>query len=225
MALIKERDRHELERVFSGLTNPVQLIMFTQDFECQSCSLAHSLLEEVADLGDMVSLQIKDFVKDSEVAGKYGVEKIPAVVVRGEVDYGIRFYGIPGGYEFSTFVETIVAVSRRENGLAAEAIELLGKLKQPVHIQVMVGPTCPNCASTALMAHKLAMASEQISSDTVVVTEFPQLVTRYEIASIPATIINGKRRFTGGLPVIEMIREVLRSTSNRREIWPRDMWQ
>lgn len=225
MGLIKEKDRHEFERLFSGLTDPVQLIMFTQDFECQSCSLARSLMEEVEELSDMISLQIKDFVKDSHMAGEYGVEKIPAIVVRGEVDYGIRFYGIPGGYEFSTFAETIIAVGRRENGLVSEAAELLRKLKQPVHIQVMVGPTCPNCASTALMAHRLAIASEKISSDTIVITEFPQLVTRYAVASIPATIINEKIRFTGTLPVVEMIREVLRSTSNRREIWPRDMWQ
>jgi glutaredoxin-like protein len=225
MPIIKEKDRYELGKVLSGLTNPVKLLMFTQDFECLFCAQTRLLLEEVAELGDMISLQVKDFVGESHVAREYGVEKIPAIVVRGEEDYGIRFYGIPGGYEFSTFVETIVAVSRRENGLEAAVTELLGKLNRPVHIQVMVSPTCPNCPSAALAAHRCALASGKITSDTVEITEFPQLATRYEISSVPITIFNEERRITGVLPVIELAHEVLRSTSSRREIWPRDMWQ
>ena len=225
MSIIKEKDRHEFGKVLSGLPNPVKLLMFTQDFECQSCVQTRSLLEEVAELGDMISLQVSDFVRESHVAREYGVEKIPAIVVRGDEDYGIRFYGIPGGYEFSTLVETIVAVSRRESGLEAEVTELLGKLKHPVHIQVMVSPTCPNCPSVALAAHRFALASEKITSDTVEITDFPQLALRYEIGSVPITIFNERRRITGVLPVIELAREVLSSTSSRRDIWPRDMWQ
>lgn len=225
MPIITEKDRHELGKVLSGLTNPVQLIMFTQDFECQFCAQTRSLLEEVAELGDMISLQVKDFVGESHVAREYGVEKIPAIVVLGEEDYGIRFYGIPGGYEFSTFVETIAAVSRRESGLEAEVTELLAKLNRPVHIQVMVSPTCPNCPNAALAAHRLALASGKITSDTVEITEFPQLATRYGISSVPVTIIDEGMRITGVLPVIELAREVLRSTSSRRQIWPSDMWR
>jgi glutaredoxin-like protein len=225
MSVLKDKDKKKLLKVLAGMANPVKLTMFTQDFECQSCTLARSLLEEITDLSDMLNLQIKDFVRDSQVSEEYGIERIPAIVVEGEVDYGIRFYGIPGGYELLVFVETIVAVSSGENGLATEAVDLIAKLSQPVRIQVMVGPTCPNCANAVLMANKLAMASEQISCDMIVITEFPQLVNQHNIGSIPTTVINERRRFTGVLPVMEMIREVLRSTSRRREIWPRDLWQ
>jgi alkyl hydroperoxide reductase subunit AhpF len=33
-------------------------------------------------------------------------------VVEGEKDYGIRFYGVPAGYEFATLLEDILAVSK-----------------------------------------------------------------------------------------------------------------
>jgi glutaredoxin-like protein len=191
MPMIKEKHRHEISKALSGITNPVRLLMFTQDFECQFCAQTRSLLEELAELGEMVSLQVKDFVVESRVAKEYGVEKIPAIVVLGEEDFGIRFYGIPGGYEFSTFIETIVAIGRRNSGLEAEVTELLGKLIRPFHLQVMVTPTCPSC----------------------------------HVRSVPMTVINEGRGIVGALPAIELAREVLKASSSRREIWPRDMWQ
>jgi alkyl hydroperoxide reductase subunit AhpF len=71
----------------------------------------------------------------------FGVDKIPATVVMGERDYGIRFYGIPSGYEFASLVEAIVAVSQRDSGLSPETREKLRRVNAPVHIQVLVTPT------------------------------------------------------------------------------------
>jgi len=49
------------------------------------------------------------------VAEKYGIDKIPAIaILRGgdePKDYGIRFYGIPSGYEFTSLIEDIMMVS------------------------------------------------------------------------------------------------------------------
>lgn len=44
MPIIKEKDRYELGKVLSGLTNPVKLLMFTQDFECLFCGSVTSFL-------------------------------------------------------------------------------------------------------------------------------------------------------------------------------------
>lgn len=68
----------------------------------------------------------------------YGVDKIPAIVVEGKKDYGIRFYGVPAGYEFTSFLEAIKAVSAGELGLAAETKEALRRLKEPLHLQIFV---------------------------------------------------------------------------------------
>ena len=35
------------------------------------------------------------------------IEKAPAIAILGEKDYGLRFYGIPSGYEFSTLLHGI----------------------------------------------------------------------------------------------------------------------
>ena len=66
---------------------------------------------------------------------------VPATAVVGEKDYGIRFYGVPMGYEFSSLLDAIVSVSKADSGLGSETRETLQKLTQPLHLMVFVTPT------------------------------------------------------------------------------------
>jgi glutaredoxin-like protein len=145
MALLKERDRKHLIREFEALREPVKLLMFTQEIECQYCSETRMISEEVADLSDKISLEVYDFVKDKEVAEHYNVDKIPALVIMkggdDPKDYGIRFFGIPSGYEFSTVIEDIMMVSNGDSGLSGDTKTFLANLKEPLHLQVFVTPT------------------------------------------------------------------------------------
>ncbi len=141
MGMLKDRDKKALTKMFGGLTGQVKLVMFTQEMECEYCQLTREMLEEVAALSDKIRVEVHDFVKDASRAKEFGVDKIPAVIVMGDKDYGIRFYGVPAGYEFSTLVETILDVSRGEHGLPQSVLDDLAKVDQPVHLQVMVSPT------------------------------------------------------------------------------------
>ncbi len=44
-------------------------------------------------------LEVRELVADSAEAVRLGIEKVPATTVVGERDYGIRFYGLTGGYD------------------------------------------------------------------------------------------------------------------------------
>jgi alkyl hydroperoxide reductase subunit AhpF len=98
-------------------------------------------MEEIAALSGKLSFEVYDFVTDKDQARKYHVDKIPATVIVGDKDYGIRFYGIPSGYEFGTVIEAIVMVSKRESGLAAATKKKLATLTKPLHLEVFVTPT------------------------------------------------------------------------------------
>jgi hypothetical protein len=52
-------------------------------------------------LSEKIELKVYDFVSDGEQAKSYRIERIPATAVTGEKDYGIRFYGLTAGYEFT----------------------------------------------------------------------------------------------------------------------------
>jgi len=141
MAIIPENDREIIKKELADLSGKVKLINFNQDIECQFCRETKTLLTEISELSDKIALEIYNFITDSEMTNKYKIDKIPATVIMGEDDKGIRFYGIPSGYEFVTLLDTIKMVTAGQSGLGDKSREFLAQLKKPVHLQVFITPT------------------------------------------------------------------------------------
>ena len=141
MAFIQESDKAVIKEKLSEMHAQVTLRYFTQDIECEFCRETHELLQELSALDDKIKLEVFDFTKNPDEAGKYKIDKIPATVVMNSADFGIRFYGIPAGYEFSSLLEAMIMVSQGESSLSQESKNFLKQLKSPVHLQVFVTPT------------------------------------------------------------------------------------
>ncbi len=141
MPLLDAKTRKQVEAELADLTGPVRLVLFTQTFECQYCAETRQLCEELADLSDQISVEVYNFVTDKEVADEYGIDKIPAIAVIGAKDYGVRYYGIPSGYEFTSLLDSIKTVATGEVALMPETMAFLEGLEKPLHIQVFVTPT------------------------------------------------------------------------------------
>ena len=211
MPFLKDSDKEHLKNEFENLSGNVKLIVFTQEMECMYCRETRELMEEVASLSDKVGVKVYDFVQNKREAEEYNIDKIPAVVVEGEKDYGIRFYGIPMGYEFMSLVEAISAVSTGESGLSEKTREELQNLKESVHIQVFVTLTCPYCPQAVKLAHNLAMESDLITADMVESAEFPHLTQKYGVFSVPKIIINEDIQFEGALPEAQFVENVMKA--------------
>jgi glutaredoxin-like protein len=209
MSFLSEKDRQYVVNLFENLVNPVKLIMFTQELECQYCRETHQLLEEIAALSDNIELQIYNFQIDNEMVEKYKIDKIPATVIEGNADFGIRYYGIPSGYEFASILEDIVDVSKNDSGLSEEARVALAKIDQPLHMQVFVTPTCPYCPKAVRLAHKMAIENKNITADMVEATEFPHLAMRYNVSGVPRTIINENTPVEGSIPEMLLVEKVV----------------
>ena len=204
MALLKEEDRNHLIEQFKSLESPVKIVVFTQEMECQYCQETRMIGEELAALSDKISLEVYDFEKDKEIAETYNIDKIPATVIMtgGDQpkDYGIRYFGIPSGYEFSSLIEDIMMISGGDSGLSAATKEMLANLEEPVHLQVFVTPTCPYCPPAVLLAHQLAFESDQVQADMVEAIEFPHLSMKYQVQGVPRTVINETVHQEGAAP-------------------------
>ena len=212
MPMLSQKDREFLQtHLAHTLDKPVKLLFFTQTMSCQFCKETEQVLTELADLADKITLETYNFITDQEVAKRYGIDKIPATVVMSDVDYGIRFYGIPSGYEFTSLIEDIIDVSQGSASLAPETLEQLAKIEQPVHLQVFVTPTCPYCPTAVRLAHSLAMASEQIRADMVESIEFPQLANKYHVHGVPKTVINEHTSQEGAAPEPLLVARVLQA--------------
>jgi glutaredoxin-like protein len=214
MGLIPEEHKEHVKSEFAqNLEKPVKIIMFTQEVECKFCAETKQLVQEVAALNDKISVEVYDFVANADKAKQYGVDKVPAVVILGEKDYGVRFYGMPHGYEFQTLTEGIVNVSRGRTDLSEKTREMLKEVKTPVHIQVFVTLTCPYCPMVASTAYKLAIESDMIKADVVDASEFPHLALKYGVMGVPKTVINDKTEFVGALPEDLFLEHILLATT------------
>ncbi len=209
MGLLKEKDKEVVKKEFSKLKDDVTLIVFTQELECEYCKETRELVEELTTLSEKIKFEIYNFAIDKDKVNKYGIDKIPAIIIKGEKDYGIRFYGIPAGYEFTTLIEDIIDVSNGESGLLNQTKEKIKTIDKPIHIQVFVTPTCPYCPSAVRTAHKMAIENPLIIADMVEVIEFPHLAHKYGVMGVPKIVINDKISFEGALPEPHFLQHVL----------------
>ncbi|HID38146.1 MAG TPA: glutaredoxin [Calditrichaeota bacterium] len=209
MGFLQEKDKEHIRNMFKDLSGEVKLILFTQEIECQYCRETRQILQEVSELSDKIKLQVHNFVTDKEIADKYTIDKIPATVIEGTKDYGIRYYGIPSGYEFSSLLEDILDVSRGDSGLSDQSKALLKEITAPLRLQVFVTPTCPYCPRAVRLAHKMAIENNNITGDMVEATEFPHLSMKYNVRGVPRTMIGEEIPIEGAIPENEFVKRVV----------------
>jgi len=216
--MLKDEDKKEIQNRLNEMGGPVRLVFFTQQLAgtCQYCSETEHLLKEVTELSDHLTLEVANFITDKVKVDSYKIDKIPATVIESSQDYGIRFYGIPTGYEFASFLETILKVSSEVSGLTVKMKEQLKDLKKPAHIQVFVTPTCPYCTQAALTAYQLAIENENITSDVIEISEFPHLAQKYNVMGVPKVVINENHSFEGALPEHLFVEQVLKSVEEEK---------
>jgi glutaredoxin-like protein len=215
-AMLDEKVKTQVSEVFQGLSNPVEVLFFgsADEENCQYCSETRQLLEEVTDLSDQVTLKVYDLEKDADLAKRYKVDGAPGYVMVGreggrQLDYGIRFKGIPAGHEFTSLINDLVLVSQRDSNLSEETRTYLRGLKQPVHLQVFVTPTCPYCPRAVVLAHQMALESPMVEAEMVEAMEFPDLADRFNVSGVPQITINmGAGTVVGAVPENILVTEI-----------------
>jgi glutaredoxin-like protein len=144
--LLNDDITKQIREVFDGLKNPVQLMFFSSKDNCAYCDDTRQLVEEVAALSDLLSIEIYDMQADADLAAKYNVDKAPGLVIAAKegqqvTDFGVRLSGIPSGHEFTSLIQDIILVSNRDSGLTPQTREFLKGLDKPILLQVFVTPT------------------------------------------------------------------------------------
>ncbi len=150
MPFLNPQDAETIRRRFaSDLEAPVRLLLFLpatgglalpgEDWEI--AEYTRRILTEVAALSDKVTLEEYGLLSHAAAASRYGIEQVPAIVFLAGHDYGVRYLGMPAGYEFVTLLEVIIAVSRGRAELAEPSRAALARLPGEVHLQVFVTPT------------------------------------------------------------------------------------
>lgn len=211
----------QVHDAFAEMKEPVQVLYFGSKDNCEYCSETQQLLEEVAATHDKLELSVYDIDEHQDVARQFNVTNAPGIVIAAKngsevTDLGVQYSGIPSGHEFSTLINDILMVSGRDSGLSEKTRDALKNLKQPLHLQVFVTPSCPYCPRAVLLAHQMAMENPQmIRAEGVEATEFPELANRFNVRGVPQTVINsGAGSVVGAVPEQNLLAEIMRALQN-----------
>ncbi|MCY4662760.1 MAG: hypothetical protein OXF93_23605 [Acidobacteria bacterium] len=134
-------DPRDLAARLEALTSPVRLVLFTQTFGCDTCFEARRTADEIARLSDRIRVEEHNLVLDAERVAEFGAARAPALAIVGEQDFGLRYYGVPAGYELDSVVSAIEIAGGAAPALSDESVAALGALDRRVDIQVFVTPT------------------------------------------------------------------------------------
>jgi alkyl hydroperoxide reductase subunit AhpF len=141
MPILSASDEARVREMLADLPTPVRLVFFTQTLNCETCEPTKQILGELAGLSGQISVEEHNFLLEGDAAATYGIDRVPAIAVVGAQDYGIRFLGIPSGYEFMSLLDAIQIVSAGDSGLNEASRAMLAGLEAPIALQVFVTPT------------------------------------------------------------------------------------
>jgi glutaredoxin-like protein len=183
MALFNDETKQQLKDIFVGLKGPVNIALFTDETDCDSCNDTKEFMEEVQGLSDKLLLHSYDVKKDVETATLYKVDKAPTIVLLDEDkrDHGVVFSGIPAGHEINSFISGLLELSGSGEALPAELKTELETLDKPVKIKVFVTLSCPHCSGAVSKAHKLAYENANIEAEMIECGTFPEIASQYNV--------------------------------------------
>ena len=142
MAFLRPQDEAVVRQELEALAAPVKVVVFASELGPETNAQTIALMKEVAALSDKITLEVLNPFIDRDRATTYGLDDLtPAIVVEGERDYGIRFIGIPAGYEFRNFLDALFLASTGNAALSEATTASLAALASDVTIKVFSTPT------------------------------------------------------------------------------------
>jgi alkyl hydroperoxide reductase subunit AhpF len=142
MPVLRPEEEEKVREWFAELERPVELLVALGP---EDTPLAGSgdvdfgaemvrVCEGLAELGDPVSCRVEQQPD--------GFPRFPAVAIRPDgQDVGVRYDGLPWGYELGSLVGAVVEAGRSEPSLRPESIAALGELERELALDVFVTPT------------------------------------------------------------------------------------
>ena len=137
--MLSAKDKAYVRKTLDGMKGEVRLTLFSRDGgECKYCGETEGLLSDIASAAPQVKVEILSLKKDAARARELGIDKVPGIALVGKKDYNLRYFGLPSGYDFIPFVETVRAVGDDNPGVSQESAAMLAKLAKPVQLSVFV---------------------------------------------------------------------------------------
>ena len=179
------------------LKKPVRLILFVNDVGCETCAEAKRMAQAIKKNAPLVALEIYDQIMDRDKTQLYGIKRVPAMVIQDNDGHAITFYGLIEDVFFSILVDALHAASEGRTWFPADISSTLHHLARTVSLQVFVETDCPLCRPVAQTAIGLALESTLVSTDIIIASDYPELITKYSMKTLPKTVFGENLHMDG----------------------------
>ena len=207
MKIFNDEISKQLKDLLGDIPGKVNLLFFGSEKNCRSCIDTEKFLIEFADLHKQIQLESHDVVREKEFADQFSIDKVPAIVIldSNRKDLGIRFYGIPAGYEIHSLISSVKEVGGVSAELPKDLEDRIVELEKDIHIQIFVTTTCSNCPGAVITGHRIAMLNPRIKADMIEANTFPDESMKYGVRGVPKIIINEEHEFVGAHPITKFL--------------------
>ena len=142
MTLLRAEEETKVREWFAELEHPVELLVAIGPEETPLAGAGDvdfgaeivRVCEALAELGERLTCRVEDEPD--------GFPRFPAVSIRPDGrDAGVRYDGLPWGYELGSLVGAIVEAGRAESSLRPDSLATLAELDRNLALDVFVTPT------------------------------------------------------------------------------------
>lgn len=193
--------KEQLTGVFEKFENPV-LVKASLD-DSKLASEMEQFIDELSGISEKVLCRKERRSQEQETDLKKPVLSI--CDAKGN-DTGIRFYMVPGGHEFNSFVIALYNVAGPGQSLDEADKSRIQNIDRPCTIKVVVSLSCTMCPTTVMSAQRIASLSPYVNAWVYDLAHNPDLKEQYQIMSVPCMIINDTEVTFGKKTVDELLK-------------------
>ena len=198
--MIKENTLQLVKDSLADLKQPVRLVLFTSDVQCDACAQVQELAKAIKAASPKIALEAYDLTMDRDKTKEYGVQRVPSLIAQGQGVRSVSFSGAIEGVSLVLLLDAISGIANGRDWFPDSVVSTLRMLEQPVSVKVVLDNDCTLCRPVAETAVGLALTNRLVSAELIVADYYPELLAKHKVKILPYTMFGPKLFYEGHVP-------------------------
>ncbi len=159
-------------------------------------------LREKEELKDKVEIRIHREGRDDLI--------LPSIeICSGDgVSSGIHFHAVPKGLEWNSFRIALFNVAGPGQKIRPEILNRIKGIDRKINFRILATLTCSKCPATVMAACQIAALNDHVTAEMFDIMHFGKLRFKYNVQSVPVTVINEDKLILGKMEVEDLLNEI-----------------
>lgn len=192
---LQVRERRMIRDMLHPVTDPVLLRLFLDQGDTPAQTATGRILHELTEAAPKrIRLKIHRAGEAERLRRSLGIQYTPTLVPMkgGGTDCGIRYAGIPSGYQLGVLIALLVDLAQDQPHGSAKIRALCGRLDTRMKMTVFLTPSCPHSARVVRLAQRLTLVNPlRLTLTAIDVLSLPYFP---DIQEVPQMVMEAKGR-------------------------------